>query len=63
MSEELKSTQGARIGPDFEIVSVGQASVASGRSVQLPLVLRNPGGETVRLRLTLALDPLLDGGE
>ena len=63
MSKELKSDRGARIGPDFEIVSVGQATVVSQHSVQLPLVLGNPEGETVTLRLTVALDPLLDGGE
>jgi hypothetical protein len=62
-SDELKSSQGARIGPDFEIVSVGVAKLTSERSVQLPLVLGNPEGETVTLCLTVALDPLLDGGE
>lgn len=61
--EELKSLPGARIGPDFEIVSVGDATVASPRSVQLPLVLGNPEGETVTLRLTVTLDPLLDQRE
>jgi signal recognition particle receptor subunit beta len=63
MSEELKSGRGARIGSDFEIVSVGQARVASDRSIQLPVVLGNPEGETVTLRLTVALDPLLDHEE
>jgi signal recognition particle receptor subunit beta len=63
MSEELKSGRGARIGPDFEIVSVGTARVAGNRKVQLPVVLGNPEGETVTLRLTVALDPLLDHEE
>ncbi len=63
-SEESKSSKGARIGADFEIVSVGEATVASQRSVQLPLVLGNRQGETITLRLTVALDPLIDyGGE
>jgi hypothetical protein len=63
MSEELKGGRGARIGPDFEIVSVGTARVAGDRKVQLPVVLGNPEGETVTLRLTVALDPLLDHEE
>jgi signal recognition particle receptor subunit beta len=63
MSEEIKSSKGARIGLDFEIVSVGEATVAARRCVQLPLVLGNPEGETITLRLTVALDPLLDNGE
>ena len=58
-----KQGHGARIGPDFEIVSAGQARLAGQRSVELPLVLGNPEGETVTLRLTLSLDPLLDGSE
>lgn len=62
MSEEIKSSKGARIGPDFEIVSVGEATLASQRCVQLPLVLGNPEGETVSLRLTVSLEPLLDHG-
>jgi hypothetical protein len=60
---EPKSGRGARIGPDFEIVSAGQARLAGQRSVELPLVLGNPEGETVTLRLTVSLDPLLDGEE
>ena len=62
MPRELKSAGGARIGPDFEIVSVGTATVASARSIRVPLVLGNPEGETITLRLTLALEPLLDDG-
>ncbi len=58
-----KSADGARIGADFEVVSVGQAEVAGQRSVKLPLVLGNSEGETVTLRLTVSLDPLLDGDE
>jgi signal recognition particle receptor subunit beta len=60
MSAEPKGGHGARIGPDFEIVSVGTAARASQRSVQVPIVLGNPEGETVTLQLTIALDPLLD---
>ena len=56
-----KHADGARIGADFEVVSVGQAEVAGQRTVKLPLVLGNAEGETVTLRLTVSLDPLLDG--
>ena len=62
-SPDEKSAGGARIGADFEIVSAGQTRRAGARSVELPLVLGNPEGETVTLRLTVSLDPLLDGDE
>lgn len=62
-SPEEKNARGARIGADFEIVSAGQARLAGARSVELPLVLGNPEGETVTLRLTVSLAPLLDGEE
>lgn len=58
-----KQSEGARIGVDLAIVSVGQARVAGERSVVLPLVLGNAEGETVTLRLSVSLDPLLDGEE
>jgi len=63
VSDELDNASGARIGHDLEIVSVGEASLASQRSLEVPIVLGNREGETVRLRLTVALDPLLDSGE
>lgn len=58
-----KSQADARIGPDFAIVSAGQTRVAGRRAVELPLVLGNPEGETVTLRLTVSLEPLIDGDE
>ena len=63
VSGELKDAEGARIGADFEIVSVGAADRVGQRAVRIPLVLGNPEGETVTLALTVQLDPLLDGGE
>jgi hypothetical protein len=63
LPQGAKDAGGARIGPDFEIVSVGAATLASARSVSLPLVLGNPAGESVTLRLTVTLDPLLDAGD
>ena len=63
VSDELKDAEGARIGADFEIVSVGAANRVGQRAVRIPLVLGNPEGETVTLALTVQLDPLLDPGE
>ena len=63
VSEEGDEPSEARVDDDYEIVSVGEASVASRRSVELPIVLGNREGKTVSLKLTLALDPLLDSGE
>lgn len=60
---DRKRLAGARIGPDFEIVSAGQSQLAGPRAVELPLVLGNPEGETVTLRLTVSLEPLLDGDD
>ncbi len=63
VADELKDATGARIGADFEIVSVGAATRVGQRAVRIPLVLGNPEGETVTLALTVQLDPLLDRGE
>ncbi len=60
---DSKPEPDTRIGPDFELVSVGQAQLAGPRSVQLPVVFGSPKGETLTLRLTVSLDPLLDGDE
>ena len=60
---EVKEGAGAHIGSDFEIVSVGTASLASKRSLRVPLVLGNRSGESVTLRLTISLEPLLDVGD
>ena len=63
VSQELKDGEGARIGPDFDLVSVGIAERAGRRAVRVPIVLGNPEGETVTLSLTIQLDPLLDHGQ
>lgn len=63
VSEEIDGSKAARIGIDFEIVSIGEAKIASPRAVQVPVVLGHRDGETVRLCLTISLDPLLDHGE
>ena len=64
MAEEIERSEDVRLGGDFEIVSVGEATVMSPRSIQLPVVLANSEGETANLRLTVALDHLLEhGGE
>jgi len=60
VAEELKDVEGARIGADFDVVSVGTATKVGTRGVRVPLVLGNPAGETVTLSLTVQLDPLLD---
>jgi len=60
ISEELKDETGARIGADFEVVSVGTATKHGARGVRIPLVLGNPAGETVTLALKVELDPLVD---
>jgi signal recognition particle receptor subunit beta len=60
LSAEAKVAPGARIGADLKVVSVGTASRAGHRGVQIPLVLGNDDGETVTLALTIQLDPLLE---
>lgn len=60
VSEELKQEDGARIGSDFEVVSVGTATKHGVRGVRIPLVLGNPAGQTVTLALKVELDPLMD---
>ena len=61
VSQALKPNSGARIGADFRIVSVGDASRVNDRAVSVPLVLGNDEGETITMALTIQLDPLLDG--
>lgn len=63
VAQESKAGHGARIGADLKVVSVGTATRAGDRSLQVPLVLGNDEGETVTLALTIRLDPLLDGGD
>jgi hypothetical protein len=63
LADETKQGAGARIGPDFQIVSVGAATRSGPRSVRVALVLGNPEGETVSLALGITLDPVLDASE
>jgi hypothetical protein len=63
LAEEVKQEGGARIGPDFQIVSVGDATCSGPRSVRVKLVLGNPEGESVSLALGISLDPLLTADE
>ena len=55
---EIERPDGARLGRDLTIVSVGEATRASERSVRLPLVLGDGEGGTSTLVLTLQLDAL-----
>jgi hypothetical protein len=57
---EIDRPQGAQLGPDLSIVSVGQATRAGERSVRIPLVLGDRHGGTSTLVLTLQLDALLE---
>jgi signal recognition particle receptor subunit beta len=55
---EIERPEGARLGRDLSIVSVGEASRASERSVRVPLVLGDSQGGTSTLVLTIQLDAL-----
>ena len=55
---EIERPDGARLGRDLTIVSVGEATRASERSVRLPLVLGDGEGGTSTLVLTIQLDAL-----
>jgi len=60
ISGEIERSRGARIGPGLCIVSVGEATRTSERSIRIPLVLGDPDGETATVALTIQLDPLVD---
>lgn len=55
---EIERPQGARIGPDLTIVSVGEALRTGDRELCIPLVLGDATGQTSTLVLTLRLDAL-----
>ena len=57
---EIARPEGARLGPDLSIVSVGEASRVGDRSVRVPLVLGDGEGGTSTLVLTLQLDALAE---
>ena len=57
---EIERPEGARLGRDLSIVSVGEATRIGNRSVRLPLVLGDGEGGTSTLVLTLQLDTLAE---
>jgi hypothetical protein len=57
---EIEGHPGVHLGPDLEIVSVGEAVRTGDRSVRVPLVLGDAEGRAATLVLTIQLDPLLD---
>jgi signal recognition particle receptor subunit beta len=59
-SGEIERPQGARIGPDLTIVSVGEALRTGDRELRLPLVLGDASGQTSTLVLSLRLDALCE---
>lgn len=59
---EIERPEGARLGRDLTIVSVGEASRAGDRSVRVPLVLGDSEGGTSTLVLTIQLDALEEEG-
>ena len=62
-SGEIERPQGARIGPDLTIVSVGEALRTGDRELRLPLVLGDASGRTSTLVLTIRLDALCEPGD
>lgn len=63
VAREIENADDTRLGPDFEIVSVGEATVVSPHSLEVPVVLGNSKGKTTGLRLRVALDHLLERRE
>jgi signal recognition particle receptor subunit beta len=57
---EILRPDGARLGRDLSIVSVGAATRAGDRSVRIPLVLGDGEGGTSTLVLTIQLDALVE---
>jgi len=57
---EIERPEGARLGGNLSIVSVGEASRVGARSVRLPLVVGDGEGGTSTLVLTLQLDTLIE---
>lgn len=57
---EIARPDGARLGSDLSIVSVGEAKRAGDRSVRLPLVLGDGEGGTSTVVLTIQLDALVE---
>ena len=62
-SGEIERPEGARIGPDLTIVSVGEALRTGDRELRIPLVLGDASGQTSTLVLTIRLDALYEPGD
>jgi signal recognition particle receptor subunit beta len=58
---DVIETQGARLGPELSIVSVGDAVRVDAHSLRVPVVLGDREGQTSTLMLTIRLDALVDG--
>lgn len=61
VSGEIPRPEGARLGPDLSIVSVGTATRGGDRSVRIPLVLGDASGGTSSVVLTVQLEALVEG--
>jgi hypothetical protein len=57
---EIERPTGARLGQDFTIVSVGEATRAGDRRLRIPIVLGDSSGQTSTVALTIQLDLLTD---
>ncbi len=58
---EAEPSEGATLGAEFSIASVGEATRSGERGVRIPLVVADKRGERTTLVLTIQLDPLLEG--
>lgn len=56
----LADEGGVRLDAGLRVLSVGRATKAGERSVRIPVLLGNEGGDSVTVALTISLDPLLD---
>ena len=59
VSEELDAHHAPPRALDLSIVSVGEATRAGDRAVQVPLVLGDTEGQTTSVVLTIQIDPLI----
>jgi len=59
VSEELEAPHALSDARELSIVSVGEATRAGDRAVQIPLVLGDIEGQTTSVVLTIRIDPLV----
>jgi len=63
MREEIeKEGAGRGFGP-FEVAAVGRAQISGTNSVRLPVLLRDDGGQTLPVRLTVQIEPDLESND